>query len=322
MDPLELPNRVTAGDTFRTVCILRSRFGLVTSGSVELTTNGTRQALLPVGKDGRAAFVIATQKNQPKLSLDFHYVPALEGFVAPPPQTITITLHPPTPWRFTGWVIAGLLVVGWLGWSRRQPPKVQEEHRPTVPQPPRAHIEILGPTSDQNVGWEGLVVDAHEGHPLGSVRIALLQQGFGRSTVLFETHSDGDGAFRIPRSAVQKGTYCELVVETIAYASFATELPPPGQVRLYLVSVRRAILDRLVVWAKRRGVPYRSKSEPTPDWVAEVARQRGNRDLEQWAQAVSTAAFGKEPPLDAQSRELLPPTGPDVGPGPSKSSES
>ena len=311
---LELPTAVTAGDTLRVNCHLNSRWGTVTSGSVELMVNGTLQSLLPVSKDGKTAFVITTpQPNQTKLTLELRYQPSQEGFVAGPAKIATLTLLPPSPFRFTGWIIAGLLVLGWFGWSRRRPPKVQEDTKPLVPQPARAHIEVLGPPSDANIGWEGSVVDAHESHPLGSVRIALVQQGFGRTNVLFEVHSDEAGTFCIPRSAVPQGTHCELVVDATAYATFTTELPPPGHVKLHLVSIRRAILDRLVAWSRRKGAPFRSKSDPTPDWIAQVARQRGNQEVERWAKAVSTAAFGISPPADAQSPELQPPSGPDAG---------
>jgi hypothetical protein len=92
--------------------------------------------------------------------------------------------------------------------------------------------------------------------------------------------------------------------------------------KVHLVSVRRALLDRLVEWTKRRGVPFRSKAEATPDWVAQVARLRGHQEIERWANAVSSAAFGRAQPEDAQAPELQPPSGPQVTNPALKQSES
>jgi hypothetical protein len=322
LEPRQVPNRVTAGEPFRIDCRVQSRRGPVTSGSVELTVNDVHQTLSRVTKDGTATVVFATNQTQSQLNLQLRYIPAQEGYTSAPPKTYSITIAPPSPWRFSGWIVAGLLVLGWFTWSRRRPPEVKEEPKPVVVPLPRAHIEVLGPPSNESIGWEGLVVDAHDGIPLGAARVALVVHGFEGSNVIYEVRSDESGTFRIPKSAVPQGIRCELIVEAKAYATFTTELPSPGQVKLYLVSIRRAILDRLVAWSKRRGLPFRSKSEPTPAWIAQVARQRGNSEVERWAHAVSVAAFGTEPPTDPQSPELLPPSGLDEPPSRAKSSES
>lgn len=322
VEPRSIPNRVTAGEALRIDCDVRTRRGPVTSGSIELTANDAHQTLARVSKDGAATVVLTTNQTQTKLNLQLRYIPAQEGYMPPPPRTYLVTFVPPSPWRFSGWVVAGLLVFGWFTWSRRRPPEVKEEPKPLVVPPPRAHIEVLGPPSNESIGWEGLVVDAHEGIPLGAARVALVVHGFEGSTVIYEIRSDESGTFRIPKSAVPQGIRCELFVEAETYATFSTELPAPGQVKLYLVSIRRAILDRLVAWSKRRGLPFRSKSEPTPAWVAQVAHQRGNPEIERWAQAVSVAAFGKDPPTDAQTLELLPPSGLDEAHSRTNSSES
>jgi hypothetical protein len=322
VEPLTPPTTIVAGDPLRIDCQVRSHFGVVTSGAIELVATETERTLTNVNNSGLVSLVFATNKTQNDLNLKLRFIPTSEGYLAPPPTTIKVAVVAPSPWRFTGWAVAGILVLSWFAWSRRQAPLVLEEPKRTSPPPPRAHIEVIGPTSNASVGWEGLVVDAHEGQPLAKVRVALVKRGFDGSNAFFEVHSDESGSFSIPRSAVPEGTSCELSVEVASYTPFKTELPPPGRLKLFLVSTRRAILDRLVSWTKRRGLPFRSKSEPTPDWVASIAHQRGNRDVELWAQAVSEAAFGPNVPLDVQRPDLVPPSGQETGQRKGKTVES
>jgi hypothetical protein len=148
------------------------------------------------------------------------------------------------------------------------------------------------------------------------------QAGFGTVHLLYETHSDAQGMFSIPTGLLDGASTCELAVRSQNYAAFRTALPLPGHLKVHLVSVRRALLDRLVEWAKRRGAPFRTKAEPTPDWIAEVARGRGHADVERWANAVSAAAFGPSVPPEVQAPELQPPAGPATPLSSNESSES
>ena len=123
------------------------------------------------------------------------------------------------------------------------------------------------------------------------------------------THSDDLGRFEIPHQPVEADVACRLEIKASGFARLGLTLPSPGRIKVHLVSVRRAVLDRLVAWAKRRGQPFDSKAEPTPDWVAEVARSKGHPAIEAWAKSVSVAAFGMDGPDNPERDDLLPPPG-------------
>lgn len=305
----DLPGSATRGDRVPIAFGARSRLGPVEHGAVELGLDDARLLVEPLSRGNPVEFVVATQKTQNTLRLNARYLPSREGYLAGPPVSIHLPLRSPGPWRYAVWLIPGLAVLCWLGLSRRNPRRAANEPTAVPPQPPSAHVEIIGPPSQKNLGWEGFLVDAHEGTPLSQAQVIVQERGFTGSLLVHSTISDDNGAFAIPSKTIPSGTL-ELVVRAGKYMEFRTDLPMPGLLRIHLISIRRGLLDRLVEWTKRRGSPYRSKSEPTPDWVAQVARVRGQPEIEQWAKAVAIAAFRQEPPADSQEESLLPPVGP------------
>ena len=66
---------------------------------------------------------------------------------------------------------------------------------------------------------------------------------------------------------------------------------------MVLVSRRRALLDRLVGWARREGRPYDAHPEPTPGHVQRMARS--GDEARAWAEAVERAAYSGDA-IDAQ----------------------
>ncbi|MGC4063353.1 MAG: hypothetical protein QM784_01600 [Polyangiaceae bacterium] len=317
------PESAVAGDRISFTCLANTRLGSASIGSIELSSNGTPTQVVPLTRTGAAPFELAVPKSLGTMRLSVRYLPALDGYVAAPSEEWSVNVTAPSPWRHSGWAIAGGLVLVWFAMSRRRVPQVTREPRTTAATLlPRAHVELLGPPSRRNVGWDGLVVDAHEGTPLCDAQIAVYQAGFGTIHLLYETLSDTQGTFSIPTDLLGGASGCELAVRSHGYAAFRTALPLPGHLKIHLVSVRRALLDRLVDWAKRRGAPFRTKAEPTPDWIAEVAHSRGHADVERWANAVSAAAFGPLVPPEVQAPELQPPAGPATPLSSNGSSES
>jgi hypothetical protein len=61
-----------------------------------------------------------------------------------------------------------------------------------------------------------------------------------------------------------------------------------------LVTRRRALLERLVRWARRRGAPFDSSTEPTPGHVRRVAARSSVSEVEAWATKVEDAVYGPE----------------------------
>jgi hypothetical protein len=77
----------------------------------------------------------------------------------------------------------------------------------------------------------------------------------------------------------------------------------PGVIELSLISRRRALMDRLVRWAERRGKPWlRPTAEPTPAEIAATASLEAEPDVERWARGLERLAFGPVPP-DAASEQ-------------------
>ena len=118
--------------------------------------------------------------------------------------------------------------------------------------------------------WTGRVVDGHEGTPVADARVSIERPGFDRAEIVASATSDADGAFVLSPVEVQPGD--RLVAEGSLHARLRAPVPPFGEIRVALVSRRRALLERLVGWARRKGRPYDARPEPTPGHVQRMAR--------------------------------------------------
>ena len=110
-----------------------------------------------------------------------------------------------------------------------------------------------------------------------------------------------DGAF------VVKGTWhrdARLVVDATAYTRYERPLPAASVLSIAIVTRRRALLDRLVRWARQHGSPFDATPEPTPGHVRRAARRAKLEDIEAWAEQVERAAFGPLPLTDADEQEV------------------
>jgi hypothetical protein len=91
-----------------------------------------------------------------------------------------------------------------------------------------------------------------------------------------------------PGVAPQPGD--ELACEGPLHGQLRRPMPEPGELDVALVLRKRALLDRLVAWARRRGLPFDARPEPTPGHVRRAAA--GEFTVARWADAVERAAFG------------------------------
>ena len=98
-----------------------------------------------------------------------------------------------------------------------------------------------------------------------------------------------------PRPSARLGD--ELAIEAPLHVALRRPLPPPGDLDAQLVQRKRALLGRLVGWAKLRGRPFDARPEPTPGHVRHVAGD--DFRVARWADAVERAAYGGEP-VDAR----------------------
>jgi hypothetical protein len=214
-------------------------------------------------------------------------------------------LDPPSAWREFGFAGAGVLVLAWLLASRlslgsalRRPPRRPDDaaHVPTV--------AIVGPERAPGE-CRGRVLDAHDATPVAGARVAHERPGFERSQVVTETVADDAGNFVLSAQGLQPGDL--LVSEGPQHVVRRMPMPTGGELRVTLIARRRALLERLVAWARRRGAPFDTSPEPTPEHVRRMAfaGQHGSpgaaRDIhgdsvriQAWAGAVEQAAYGGE----------------------------
>ena len=124
--------------------------------------------------------------------------------------------------------------------------------------------------------------------PLRTVRLGIERRGFDGVAVLAQTTSGEDGAFALAPFETRPGD--ELVAEGPLHAPLRCPLPPSGELHVRLVLRKRALLDRLVTWARARGAPYDPGFEPTPGHVRAAAGSE--LGVARWADAVEQAAYG------------------------------
>jgi hypothetical protein len=293
-------------------------------------------------RDGKAEVVMtfgAAFARGGEAELRVRYHPDAPWFIATETPALVQPLEPPSPWREYAFAGAGLLVAAWLVVSRlSMRPRAARRASP-APAGVRAGVAVVhaqGPPGE----CRGRVTDAHDGSAVGGARIAHERPGFESSRVVWETMSDPTGAFVLPATDVQPGD--QLVAEGAWHASMRMPMPTGGELLVTLIARRRALLERLVAWARRRGAPFDAVPEPTPEHVRRVAgRTRGvggaggaggergpdgppvgsphvrNVAIEAWAGAVERAAFGGEPVdahREAEVDGLAPPDA--SGPGP------
>lgn len=301
--------KVTAGGRLSAKIRADSVVGPPTSGFVEVLAIGSSPRLFPVSPEGMANISLPSPKREGRGEVAIRYQSSVRGWGGTSELRLPIEVIAPSKWIPAGWAALTLLVLGWFTWSRR---RVEvEPHAPIPPRTPRAyaHVEMIEAAQDAEAGWSGVIVDAHDAVVIGGAAVELRLPAFDGELTLFSTVSDAEGQFVIPAELATKHASLRLEIHARGYAGLGLQLPSPGRVKVFLVSVRRALLERFVGWTKRRGPPYASGAEPTPDWVASIAETKGHREIENWAKAVAAAAFGQHAPPDADAPDLLPPTG-------------
>jgi hypothetical protein len=162
-----------------------------------------------------------------------------------------------------------------------------------APGPPsgRAGVQVLGPAPSAT-GWRGVVSDAHEGAPVAGATLLIIAPSFAGDGVVARAVTDERGAFLLD---AQHRSDARLVVEAPFHSTHEQALPPPSTLGVALVTRRRALLDRLVRWARRQGAPFDGSPEPTPGHVRRVAARRNATEIEAWARKVEAAAYSPEP---------------------------
>ncbi|WP_437784930.1 carboxypeptidase regulatory-like domain-containing protein [Sorangium sp. So ce1097] len=282
---------------------VRSSRGPVEGGVVEALRAGE-----PVGAAnvtaGKARVIAAfTAEREGTVPITLRYVPAAPWWIPGAELAIDVPVAGPGVWRQIALGAVVLAIAGWVlgGWRRapkRAEPRAGDE-KPAAP-PGRAGVRIMGPLEDAT-GWRGVVSDAHDGAPIAQAELTIVVPAFDGSGVVARAVTDDGGEFSIE---APHRSDAKLVVRAATHSSYEQALPPPSKLGIALVTRRRAVLDRLVRWARRQGAPFEGPPEPTPGHVRRAASRAQQHDVERWATRIEHAAFGPEPVDERVEQEL------------------
>lgn len=290
---------------------VESAVGPVTQGWVEVRSQERVVGLGPVAA-GNAAPVArfdAPRATETKLSL--RYLASEPGWLAAEPTTVTLLIQPPSPWHLWPWLCATTLVGGSVFWGWRRPRRSRRStppRRPHLENGPLVVIEARAATS----GWTGRVVDAHDGQPIAGARVEIKRAAFvieaGAGEAEASALTDTRGCFNLPATAQAGREGWTLRVAAPWHSACETPLPPASEIEIFLVSRRRALLERLVHWSRRQGQPWSALAEPTPAQVLDSAlrlKAPGNpAAVIDWARAVERSAYSEAVVDEATEREV------------------
>jgi hypothetical protein len=191
--------------------------------------------------------------------------------------------------------------------SLQRPAQRKTERRPLPkPRPSESVVELPVPLS----GWVGSVSDAHDGQPIAGARVEALLPSFrGSEPHALTALADARGWFELPALQHPLPEGARLRVSAPLHSEVEHTLPPQGRVSITLTSRRRAVLRRLVRWARALGSPWVRGGEPTPGEIALIAARRGEPRTARWAEGIQAAAFGRAPvdeAVEAALREAEP----------------
>lgn len=257
-----------------------------------------------VDAEGRAR-VIATfiAGNSAKVPLTVRYVPSAPWYRPGAELRVDVEIKGPGVIRQ---ILLAVVVIGaavWVasGWRRAPRPRELPGVEGAVASPSgRAGVEVVASPPDIT-GWRGTVADAHDGSPIAGAELTIITPSFSGDGVVARATSDERGGFTL------EGAYrndARLVVGSAAHTSHEQALPPPSVLRVALVTRRRALLDRLVRWARQRGAPFDGTPEPTPGHVRRAAARGDNTEIESWAGHVESAVYGPDP-VDADREQEI-----------------
>ncbi len=245
------------------------------------------------GGEARIVVTLATpSEGAGEASLRLDYIPDAPWFEASGPLRLTQPLHPPGAWNKIVLAISGLAVIGWLGIGRlprRSEGRESSAGGMKIAESP-ASVEMVSPGAAGAQRWTGRIVDGHDGTPVSEARVTIERPGFDRAEIVASATSDADGAFVLAPVGIEPGDH--LVAEGALHTPLRVSVPPFGEIRVALVSRRRALLERLVGWARRKGRPYDARPEPTPGHVQRMSRT--GEPIRAWAEAVERAAYSGE----------------------------
>jgi hypothetical protein len=275
--------------------------GAIPTGWVE-ATNGPEGPLVASAPfvQGSTRLRFGTPAPSGELTLEYH---ADDPWWLPgPPLVLALDAGAPRAPRRWPW-LALLAPIGYVCLRSLQRPAEMksERRRPPVPRPREIVSEVSVPLS----GWVGRVIDAHDGQPIAGARVQVLLPSFrGSEAHALSAEADARGGFQLAALQHPVPEGARLRVWAPLHSEVERPLPPQGRVAIALTSRRRAVLRRLVRWARALGSPWVRGADPTPGEIAEIAARRGDPKTAQWAESIQAAAFGRAPVDEAVEAAL------------------
>jgi hypothetical protein len=294
--------------------------GEVPTGVVEITLGDH-----PVGaarvQAGKALVLARFGAGRAKTATaQLRYLPDTPWWEPGAPLSLTLHLHPPSPWRRAPLILLALALAAWLAreplLARMRRPRRAPGRIRLVDE--RQEMQVLR-TRQESGDWAGRVFDAHDGTALAGAKVSVVVPGFPGAgatddglVVVIAATTNENGRFVLGTTALR--AEARLRIEAPLHATFEQPLPPPAELAVPLVSRRRRLLERLVQWSARewgKGVLH----DPTPAQIIQhaagivgagdlAARERADR-VRTWARAVERTAFDRATVDEGAEREVV-----------------
>jgi hypothetical protein len=276
--------------------------GAVTEGVIEAMLDGASVGTGSVTTGASEVIATFARGRNESAELVVGYVPSSPWYVAGPPLSVRVPIAEPSRLVNVALAVIVLGIAVWVGASWRRSPKPQrsEEDARNAPPSGRPGLHVVRPTAARS-GWSGTVVDAHDGSPIAGATLRIVAPSFEGDGVLVATASGEQGEFTL--ASATRGE-ARLLVSSPEHSDFEQALPPPSVMTIALVTRRRALIARLVRWARQQGAPFDGPPEPTPGHVRRAAARAGAPQVSSWAEGVEHAAFGPDD-VDAAEEERL-----------------
>lgn len=288
-----------------------SRFEPLLSGAIQIQHQGLSVAVARLEMGGAQLFVpdgVLTDAPEVQVS----YLPAEPWWLPGTGVTTSLPALPKVSSRPPLFGVVSLLLVALLVWRAWRSP-VPRTHQPrTQPALPlitgESQVTILE-SQGAAAGFQGAVVDAHDGRPLAGVRLELRPASFVNTDRVQEALSDEQGRFALPPAGIPGGA--TLSVTAAEHRGLIRQLDRPGELLVQLVQRRRALISELVTVEATHLQRAEGAADPTPGQIARGAAQQGREAAHSWARAVEQAAFGRERVDEHKDQQLL-----ELRPGP------
>jgi hypothetical protein len=276
--------------------------GRVEEGAIESSLDGVSIGASSIDH-GRARVLARLPKGSDGRTLHLHFLASTPFLRDGAGLDITVPSVAPRRWRAIALGCLALALCAWVGsgWRRsnaRRTFRREERARPAVTGTPDVAVIASATQAD---GWHGVVLDAHDGTPIHDAVIHVRVPSFAGDGVIASGSSDATGSFLLSGAHVAGA---RIHVNAKHHSPLDASLPSSGRLQISLITRRRALLDRLVSWARSRGAPFDgSRSEPTPADVRLAAREVGE-SVEVWTARVESAAFGPSPVDEATEQAI------------------